>query len=92
MTSPSEEEIDVWAYTQDYQMIIVDGSDLEPLYGIQNKHTYVIEVQEPIFANAVGYMIDLQESFDAVSEIIDEDGGIIDDVKVVFKSKKEVVH
>jgi len=37
-------------------------------------------------------MIDLQESFDAVSEIIDDDGGIMDDVKVVFKSKKEVVH
>jgi len=93
MTSLSkEEEVDIWAYTQDYIMIIVEGSDLEPLYGIQNKHTYVIEVQEPVFSNAVGYMIDLQEAFDAVSEIIDEDGGVIDDMKVVFKSKKEVVH
>jgi len=49
MTSLSkEEEVDIWAYTQDYIMIIVEGSDLEPLYGIQNKHTYVIEVQEPL--------------------------------------------
>ena len=89
----SEEEIDVWAYTQDYHLIIVEGSDLEPLYGIQNKHTYVIEIQEPIFSNAVGYMIDLQEAYEAVSKIIDEDGAIMDGVtEVILKGKKEVVH
>ena len=89
----SEEEIDVWAYTQDYNLIIVEGSDLEPLYGIQNKHTYVIEVQEPVFSNAVGYMIDLQKAFEDISEIIDEDGAIMDGVtEVILKGKKEVVH
>ena len=89
----SSEEVDVWAYTQDYILIIVEGSDLEPLYGIQNKHTYVIEIQEPVFSNAVGYMIDLQEAFDAISEIIDEDGAIMDGVaEITLKGKKERVH
>lgn len=86
----SEEEVDVWAWTSDYDLIVVEGSDMEPLYGIQNRHTLVIEVQEPVFANAVGYLIDLQESFDSVSPLIDEDGSIMEDqmVKVTYKTKK----
>ena len=95
MTSLSnEEEVGVWAWTTDYDMIVVEGSDMEPLYGIQNRHTLVVEIQEPIFSNAVGYMMDLQEQFDAVSDIIAEDGSIMDDqaVKVSFKPKKESYH
>ena len=90
----SEEEVSVWAWTEDYDMIIVEGSDMEPLYGIQNRHTLVIEIQEPVFSNAVGYMMDLQEQFDAVSEIIAEDGSIMDDqmIKVSYKPKKEYTH
>ena len=73
MTSPSE-EVSVWAWTSDYDLIIVEGEDLEPLYGIQNRHTYVIEHQEPVFANAVGFLLDIQEGYDKVSELIDNEG------------------
>ena len=88
--SSEEEETEVWVWTSDYDLIVVEGSDMEPLYGIQNRHTLVIEVQEPVFANAVGFLIDLQESFDSVSPLIDEDGSIMEDqmVKVTYKTKK----
>lgn len=91
MTSLSEEDESVWTWTEDYDMIIVEGSDMEPLYGIQNRHTGVIEVQEPIFANAIGYIIDLQESYNAVSPYILEDGSVMvnGQVKVSFKPSKE---
>ena len=87
----SSEEVDVWAWTQDYDMIIVEGFDDEALYGIQNRHTLVIEIQEPIFSNAVGYLIDLQRAFDEVSKIIAEDGSLMIDgvVSVSYKPKKE---
>ena len=94
MTSPSDEEVSVWAWTEDYDMIIVEGSDMEPLYGIQNRHTGVIEIQEPIFANALGYMIDAQESLDAVSGLILEDGSVAinETIKVTYKPTKKGYH
>ena len=92
MTSISDEEIAVWAYTKDYDLIIVEGLDDEPLYGIQNRHTYVIEIQEPIFANAIGYLIDIQEGFDSVNELIDADGYVNHDDPIVLKPKKEGLH
>ena len=90
----SDEEVSVWAWTEDYDMIIVEGSDMEPLYGIQNRHTLVIEIQEPIFANALGYMIDAQESLNAVSGLILEDGSVAMDetTKVTYKPAKKEYH
>ena len=87
----SEEEVSIWAWTSDYDLIIVEGADMEPLYGIQNRHTLVIEIQEPVFANAVGFMIDIQEGYNAVAPLILEDGSITvnDGVKISFKPNKE---
>lgn len=90
MTSPSE-EVDVWAWTPDYDMIVVEGFDGEPLYGLQNRHTEVIEVQEPVFSNAVNYLIEIQESYDSTKDVINEDGRVTDGMmKVTFKPKKEM--
>ena len=90
----TSEEIDVWAWTSDYDLIIVEGSDMEPLYGIQNRHTLVIEVQEPVFATAIGYLLDLQDSYDAVAPLIQEDGSVSegDVIKVTYKPKTEEYH
>ena len=93
MTS-SEEEVDVWAYTPDFNLIIVEDEVGEPVYGLQNRHTYVIEIQEPVFSNAVNYLIQLQEEYDTAASLIGEDGGILLDgmIKVAFKPKKEWRH
>ena len=90
----SEEEVSVWAWTEDFDMIIVEGFENEALYGLQNRHTGVIEITEPVFSSAVTYLIQLQEEFTAASALIGEDGQVlIDDmIKVVFKPKKETHH
>ena len=95
MTSPSnEEEVDVWAWTPDFNLIIVEDDVGDMVYGLQNRHTHVIEIQEPIFSNAINYLIQLQEEYDATASLIREDGGILLDgmVKVTFKPKKETHH
>ena len=91
---PSEEEVDVWAWTPDFNLIIVEDDVGEPVYGLQNRHTHVIEIQEPVFSNAVNYLIQLQEEYDAAASLIGEDGGLLLDgmVKVTFKPKKETHH
>lgn len=89
----SDELIDVWAYTEDYQVIIVEGVDDEPLYGLQNRHTYVIEVQEPVFSNIINYLIKIQDAYDVVKTLMNEDGSLrIDDIQPITLIKKEVIH
>lgn len=95
MTSISDEEqIDVWAYTPDFNLIIVEDEMGEPIYGLQNRHTYVIEIREPIFSNAINYLIQLQDEYDAAYDLINEDGSLrIDDmIKVTYKTKKGDLH
>lgn len=90
----TEEEVDVWAWTPDFNMVIVEDETGEPVYGLQNRHTYVIEIREPIFSNAVSYLAQLQEEFDAAGDLLNEDGSLRTDemIKVTFTSKKEVFH
>ena len=90
----SEEEVEVWAWTEDYDLIVVEGDDFEPIYGIQNRHTGVVEVQEPVFSNAVNYLMEIQEAYESAAAIIAEDGSLMTDnlIKVSFKPKTEWEH
>lgn len=89
----SDEEVSVWAYTSDYDMIVVEGSDMEPLYGLQNRHTSVIEIQEPVFSNAINYLIEAQMNYDLVSDMIDKDGYVsIDDIVPDIKVNRKEIH
>lgn len=95
MTSPSNEETDVWAWTEDYDLILVTDYDSDDtVYGLQNRHTLVIEIREPVFSNAINYLIQLQEEHDAAASLIGEDGGLMLDglVKVTYRTKKDVYH
>lgn len=87
----SSEEVDVWAWTPDFDLIVVEDESGETVYGLQNRHTHVIEIYDPIFSNAINYLIQLQEEYDAAASLIGEDGGVMLDgtVKVTFKPKKE---
>lgn len=89
----SDEEVNVWAYTSDYDMIVVEGLDGEPLYGLQNRHTYVIEIQEPVFSNAISYLIEAQINYELVSDLIDKDGYVsIDNVVPDIKVNRKEIH
>ena len=94
MPPSNEEEVGVWAWTEDYDMIVVEGSDFEPIYGLQNRHTGVIEVQEPVFSNALNYLIEIQASFESANNIIDENGAVMTDeiINVSYDTKKEYSH
>lgn len=87
MTSLSK-EIDVWAWTADYDLIVVEGSDLEPLYGLQNRHTLVIEITEAVFSNALVFLIDIQRAYEDASKLIGEDGSV--SIDEFMKIKKEL--
>ena len=89
MTS-EEEDTDVWVWSSDFNLILVEDYDNDNVvYGLQNRHTLVIEIREPVFSNAVNYLVQLQEEYDAASSLIGEDGELLTDgiVKVTFKPK-----
>lgn len=88
----SEEEVGVWAWTGDYDLIVTED-DFSFTYGIQNRHTGVIEIMEPIFSNAINYLIDVQRAHDSVSEIINSDGSVnYDEINITPKLKVKAVH
>lgn len=88
MTSDTEEEVGVWAWTADYDLIVVETMD-GLAYGCQNRHTGVVEVIDSVFANSVGHMIDLQYSYEAVEGMILSDGELTYDSVQPVKEKKE---
>lgn len=88
MTSDADEEIGVWAWTADYDLIIVETKD-GLTYGCQNRHTEVVEIVDKIFANAIGHMIDLQYSFEAANDVVLSNGEIAYDKIQPVLMKKE---
>ena len=84
-----EIEVDVCAFTETYS-VVVTVLDEECCYGVLNNETGVIEHKEFIFSNVVDTMLNLQEGWDSVQELIGVDGRIDMDYYRVATPKEKL--
>ncbi len=86
-----EDMYDVLAYTEDYQMVVVETEE-GLCYAIMNSNTGVFEYQGNIFSNTVNKLEELQTAYYSAMAVLQEDGRLDIDGEGLIKMMKEDLH